>query len=248
AAPRYLALGDSYASGLGAWSYDTKTWSCRQSSKAYAKLLAAQKGWTLDFKACMGHTSTQVKGQLASVTTAQNVRYVTVSAGGNDLGFGGVLGTCGTKNTAACKTAINNAFSTSKVSALKTNLNSLYAEIKKKAPNARIAVVGYPRIFGSNTGFCPGRILDLQEAKDVNAAVDRLNGIIKDRAQAAGLRYADAQAYFGGHGVCGSSGQTEWINGWMGWISLPYDLESFHPKSSGHQYGYLPAVKKALGV
>ena len=56
AAPSYVALGDSYASGTGTRSYISDGTSCQRSTFAYPKLIAAARGYALNFKACSGAT------------------------------------------------------------------------------------------------------------------------------------------------------------------------------------------------
>jgi hypothetical protein len=41
---RYVALGDSYSSGVGAGSYTSSSGSCDRSTKAYSQLWAGQPG------------------------------------------------------------------------------------------------------------------------------------------------------------------------------------------------------------
>src|SRR6476660_4523945 len=93
AAPSYVALGDSYSSGVGTRSYLSDGTSCQRSTYAYPSLVAAARGYALNFRACSGAklpdvTNTQL-GALAASTG-----YVTISVGGNDAGFAGVLTEC----------------------------------------------------------------------------------------------------------------------------------------------------------
>src|SRR5688500_4909692 len=93
AAPSYVALGDSYASGTGTRSYISDGTSCQRSTYAYPSLIAASRGYALNFKACSGAKIPDVtNNQLGALTTATN--YVTISVGGNDAGFSSVLTEC----------------------------------------------------------------------------------------------------------------------------------------------------------
>src|ERR1700754_4122000 len=56
AAPAYVALGDSYSSGVGTRSYIDDGTDCERSTFAYPSLIAAQRGYALDFRACSGAT------------------------------------------------------------------------------------------------------------------------------------------------------------------------------------------------
>src|SRR6188472_2138363 len=93
AAPSYVALGDSYASGTGTRSYISDGTSCQRSTSAYPSLIAAQKGYALNFQACSGATtSTVTSNQLGALSST--TRFVTISVGGNDAGFSSVLTEC----------------------------------------------------------------------------------------------------------------------------------------------------------
>ena len=60
AAPSYVALGDSYASGTGTRSYLADGTGCQRSTAAYPSLIAAARGYALNFRACSGATVADV--------------------------------------------------------------------------------------------------------------------------------------------------------------------------------------------
>src|SRR5689334_18494282 len=70
AAPSYVALGDSYASGTGTRSYISDGTSCQRSTYAYPSLIAAAKGYALNFKACSGAKIPDVTNSQLSALTA----------------------------------------------------------------------------------------------------------------------------------------------------------------------------------
>src|SRR5688500_13684864 len=146
AAPVYVALGDSYASGTGTRSYISDGTDCQRSTKAYPSLIAAARGYALNFRACSGARVADVTNtQLSALTTATT--YVTISVGGNDAGFADVLTTCAQPGWMSnCNGAINTAQAYIN-NTLPTQLSNLYAAIRARAPYAKVVVVGYPRIF-----------------------------------------------------------------------------------------------------
>ena len=108
-------------------------------------------------------------------------------------------------------------------------LSTLYASIRSKAPNAKVVVVGYPRIFNgedcnAGTWFSPA------EETRLNATADLLNSKTSAQASAKGFAFANPTSRFVGHAVCDS---TEWLNG----LSNPIS-ESYHPNKAGHASGY----------
>lgn len=60
AGKRLVALGDSYASGVGTRTYYAESGACQRSPYAYPVLDAARIGATLSFRACSGATTTSV--------------------------------------------------------------------------------------------------------------------------------------------------------------------------------------------
>ena len=64
--PGYVALGDSYSSGVGAGSYDSSSGDCKRSTKAYPYLWAAAHApSSFAFTACSGARTGDVLGRPA---------------------------------------------------------------------------------------------------------------------------------------------------------------------------------------
>ena len=236
AAPSYVALGDSYSSGVGTRSYINDGSSCQRSTYAYPSLLAAQKGFALNFRACSGATVADVTNtQLGALSSS--TAYVTISVGGNDAGFADVLTECAMPGWASdCNGAIDRAQSFI-TNTLPGRLNTLYSAIRSRATLAKVVVVGYPRIFNgedcnAGTWFSPS------EESRLNQTADLLNGKTSAAASARGFSFANPTSRFIGHAVCDD---PEWING----LSNPVS-ESYHPNRSGQSSGYAPLVSPLL--
>ncbi|RYE74295.1 MAG: SGNH/GDSL hydrolase family protein [Myxococcales bacterium] len=237
AAPSYVALGDSYSSGTGTRTYLNDGTSCKRSPYAYPSLISSARSYALNFRACSGATVADVTNtQLSALSSSTS--YVSISIGGNDAGFADVLTTCAMPGWMSnCNGRIDTAENFVK-NTLPGRLNTLYASIRSKAPNAKVVVVGYPRIFmgedcNAFTWFSP------QEQSRLNAMADLLNARTATAAAARGFGFANPTSRFIGHAVCDS---PEWING----LSNPID-ESYHPNRLGHSSGYLPLVSALLG-
>lgn len=231
----YVALGDSYASGVGTRTYYDDSGGCYRSPKAYPVLDAERIGATLRFKACSGASVPEVRtGQLGplSATTTR----VSVQVGGNDAGFSNVITTCAQPSWAAdCGAAVDKAqaFIADKLGA---RLDNLYGDISGLAPNALVVVVGYPRLF--NGEDCnAGTWFSGTEMTRLNQTADQLNAKIHTRADAAGFTFVDPTTAFVGHAVCAD---VEWVNG----LSSP-TRESYHPNVKGQQ-AYSDLVDDAL--
>lgn len=232
AAPSYVALGDSYSSGTGTRSYIADGTSCLRSVYAYPSLIATAKGYSLNFRACSGAKISDVTTtQLSALTTATN--YVTISIGGNDAGFADVLTTCAQPAWLSnCNGAIDTAQSYIR-NTLPAALTTLYAQIRSRAPQAKVTVVGYPRIFnGTDCNLLTW--FSGTEMSRLNATADLINSTTSGRASASGFAFANPTSRFVGHAVCDS---PEYLNG----LSTPI-VESFHPNKLGHSSGYTPTV------
>ena len=236
APPSYVALGDSYSSGTGTRSYIDDGTSCQRSTYAYPALIAAARGYALNFRACAGARVADVTNtQLGALSASTS--YVTISVGGNDAGFADVLTECATPWWAGdCNGAIDDAqyFINN---TLPGRLSTLYASIRAKAPNAKVVVVGYPRIFmgedcNAGTWFSPAEMTRL------NQTADLLNSRTATQASAKGFSFANPTSRFVGHAVCDD---VEWING----LSSPVS-ESYHPNKAGQASGYTPTVSPLL--
>jgi lysophospholipase L1-like esterase len=232
----YVALGDSYSSGVGTRDYFPDSGTCFRGPKAYPQLWAdAHHPATFAFAACSGATTDDVNSnQVGSVSA--DTTLVTISIGGNDVGFTSVLTRCLLLTDSVCENAVHDA-ETKVRDELPAKLDATYAKIRAAASHAKVVVVGYPRLNTLGPCDIPG-YTDAKRAS-LNAGADVLAATISNRAAAAGFSYADPRQEFNGHGVCSS---TEWINGPS--VLL---LESFHPNVAGHADGFLPTVDAITG-
>lgn len=236
AGPVYTALGDSYSSGVGTRTYYSDGTSCYRSPYAYPVINASQIGAsTFVFAACSGaKVSNVINSQLGSLSAATT--HVTLSVGGNDAGFSSVITQCALPWPYTCWSQINSANSYI-TNTLPGSLNNLYSQIRSRAPNARVVIVGYPRLFNESDCQSLARISPGEQAA-LNDTGDLLNNTIRSRAIAWGFRFADPRTPFTGHAICDS---VEWING----LSNP-TMESYHPNRTGQSSGYAPIVRGQL--
>ena len=200
----YVALGDSYSSGVGTRSYIEDGSECQRSTLAYPSLIAAQRSYALDFRACSGATIPDVSNtQLGALNAGTS--FVTISVGGNDAGFADVLTECATPWWAGdCDGAIDQAQAYIN-NTLPGRLSSLYGSIRSLAPNATVVVVGYPRIFmgedcNAATWFSP------EEEARLNQMADLINSRTSAQASARGFSFANPTNAFLGHAVCDRPG------------------------------------------
>jgi lysophospholipase L1-like esterase len=227
----YVALGDSYSSGVGA---PGTSGLCMRSPQGYPRLwVNTHQVSSFSFAACGGAVTDDVRNfQIWALNSGTD--SVTITIGGNDVGFASAMITCTLGSTASCLDAIDEGREYGS-STLPGDLDATYAAIRARAPNANVYVLGYPRLFEESS--CPGG-LSLTKRRAINQAADELSGIIAGRAGAAGFTYVDVRGAFAGHGICASS---PWIN------AFSLSLSSYHPNAAGYRDGYLPALTAATG-
>ncbi|MFD7703047.1 SGNH/GDSL hydrolase family protein [Streptomyces caelestis] len=231
AAGGYVALGDSYASGVGAGSYISGSGDCKRSTKAHPYLWAAANSpSSFDFKACSGaRTGDVLSGQLGTLSASTGL--VSISVGGNDAGFADVMTTCVLQSDSTCLSRI----ATAKAyvdSTLPGKLDGVYSAIRDRAPNARVVVLGYPRFYKLGAS-CIG--LSETKRKAVNDAADHLDNAIARRAGAHGFTFGDVRTTFTGHEICSGS---SWLHS-VDWLNIG---NSYHPTAAGQSGGYLPVL------
>ncbi|GAA3381918.1 SGNH/GDSL hydrolase family protein [Cryptosporangium minutisporangium] len=235
AAPdQYVALGDSYSAGNGAASANLSL-SCGRNTYAYPYLVGSQRpNTTLTFAACQGAVTTDVtNSQVGSLSAS--TKYVTITIGGNDIGFANLVISCTLTNCASTIASSNAQIANQ----LPAKLDTTYAAIRSRAPNATVVVLGYPKPFANRTcAATPGATLSEQSA--LNALVDNLDGVIRARAEAAGFVYVDPNGKWSGHDICSA---TPYTNGWL--TFRPTD--SYHPTRAGYAGGYAPLVRSVIG-
>jgi lysophospholipase L1-like esterase len=236
AAGPYTALGDSYSSGVGTRTYYSDSGSCYRGPNAYPVRVAAQLGAPLTFAACSGARVPDVLNQLGSLSAS--TAFVTVSVGGNDAGFADVITRCALPWPWTCTNEINNANNYIR-NTLPGALDNLYGQIRTRAPNATVAVVGYPRLFNGEECNAGARISPSEQSA-LNNTANLLATTIGGRAAAHGFRFVDVRTAFTGHAVCDD---VEWLNG----LSNPV-LESYHPNTTGQAAGYTPLVASTLSA
>ncbi len=224
-------LGDSYASGYGvAPSFTTL---CGRSDAAMAPAIDGRMRLALDdFVACAGARTTDLvpQGQIAALDADTDV--VTLSIGGNDIGWSQSVVACLGGSDAQCAgaLAVTRGRVTDQLPAL---LDTVYDRIDEAAPDAKVYVTGYPRLFSPDYGAVLAASPAEQEA--LNEGADLLNATIRTAAEAHGYTFVDVTKRFLDHGV----------NAPEPWLLGPTSPGSFHPNARGYE-AYAAAVTAAI--
>jgi lysophospholipase L1-like esterase len=234
----YVALGDSYSSGVGTGVYDSASGVCARSPLSYPPLWAAEhRPATFGFVACSGaKTADVMANQISALQPSTDL--VTITIGGNDAGFGPVLQTCTVaESDRTCFAAVDAAEAFER-SVLRDRLTRTYAEIRRSAPQAQVIVLGYPRLFDLAPNCAEPGAPNLARREKLNEGANVLNDVIQSTSQQSGFTFADVRDRFADHGVCSAD---PWING----PSVPPSVGPYHPNQTGYRDGYLEALDEA---
>lgn len=239
AGANYVALGDSYSSGVGTGDYYSDGTSCDRSPEGYPALWAAAHGTSsFTLAACSGaKTGDVLSGQLGGLSSATTL--VTITIGGNDAGFSTVMEDCILDSDSGCVSEVNSAENYIKTT-LPGLLDNVYSSIRSHAPNASVVVLGYPRFY-QVPGSC---IVGLSDTKRtaINGGADQLDTTISGEvAKYSGFHFADVRSAFSAHEICSSG--TSWLHS-VDWTDI---TESYHPTSAGYSGGYLPVLDSVTG-
>ncbi|GAA0389942.1 SGNH/GDSL hydrolase family protein [Streptomyces luteireticuli] len=253
---RYVALGDSYTSAPGV--PEQSGGDCARSSVNYPSLTAKalhQKSFkdvscsgarTDDFWRAQGANPPQLDA------LGRNTRLVTIGIGGNDIGFGEIIGTCaqlsaGDPAGAPCRKQYTAAdggdLLNQRIADTAPKIAKVLKAVHRKAPHARVVLAGYPSIMPDDgVGCFPSVPIAAGDVPYLRDTEKKLNAMLREQAGKAGVRYADTYAATVGHDVCKAEADR-WIEGAR--PSRP--AAPFHPNADGEQAMARPVITQARG-
>jgi lysophospholipase L1-like esterase len=242
-AANYVALGDSYAAGP-LIPNPTLPLGCLKSDHNYPHLAAPGIGLSLRDATCSGATT-------ADMTNPQNVEpdgpnppqlnsldastaVVSLTIGGNDIGFSSVAQSCITLNPFSHPCL--DKYDAGGVDQLKARIEAtapkvaaVLAGIKARSPSAHIYVVNYPAIFPeSGFGCWPQMPIGFSDVPYLRSTEQRLNSMLATQAAAAGATLVSWYNASIGHDAC-KGGSTRWVE-----PLVPGELAApIHPNQAG---------------
>jgi lysophospholipase L1-like esterase len=242
---QYVALGSSFAAGIGLGPRDPGSpLVCMRSTNGYPQLLARQTKLSLVDMTCSGSTTRHIlEGgqvflgpQLEAV--GPDARLVTITSGGNDVGYigdmalaGGSAGALGKWFWQEPKPIAERDFA-----AVTDNLRKIAEQIRKRAPRAIVVMVSYPTVLPDH-GTCPSLGLDEPLADTSRQVAARLQEATKTAAEQSGSIFVDMADASARHDACASD---PWVNG-----AAPKSGTAFHPNRAGAE-ATAAAVLKAI--
>ncbi|MEK8143926.1 SGNH/GDSL hydrolase family protein [Streptomyces sp. M10(2022)] len=231
AGDNYVALGDSYSSGVGAGATSPTAATASEAPRPTLPLGRRKRSVLIRLRRLLGrHDGSVSSGQLGALSSSTTL--VSLTAGGNDVGFADVMQTCVLQSEANCVSRVDTAVSQME-SSLPGALDSLYGQVSSRAPQAQVVVLGYPRFY-QLSGSCIAGLTETERGA-INNASDVLNDVLAKRAANAGFTFSSVVDEFTGHELC--SGDA-----WIHSVSVPI-INSYHPKAIGQSNGYLPAFR-----
>jgi len=221
---RYVALGDSYSAGSGVWPPDPQASPlCLRTTKNYPHVIAAAVGANLEDVTC-GAAETKhfytsqypgVPAQLDAVTAEADL--VTLTIGGNDNGvFIGAIVACGTAGAATlgygspCKNIYGSYFDNQVDATTYPAVKKALQDIHTKAPNASVAILGYPSILPATKGCFTKMPIAQGDVPYLNNLQSHLNSVVRQAASETGTTFVDLAAASVGRDACAPIG-TRWI-------------------------------------
>jgi hypothetical protein len=226
----YVALGDSYSSGQGTGDFNFAGPPCDRGSYAWPALLsddylAAPPLTPSSFFACSGDTTTELLNgkpgepvsqiqQLQNWTSSNgSPGLLTVTVGGDDLGFATILEHCVIIGAPSCLSQLNTRISYLRSGAFTSVLANTYSRIKSAAGGTQVVVVGYPFLFPIPS-FSNDLVGDLEciwldgDAGQIFARFQQgqllLDSVMAQAASQAGVLFIPLDDVFAGHELCTS--------------------------------------------
>lgn len=250
-ATRYVALGDSFSAGAGLAPYDDA--GCGRSPRAYPRLVRFTGPADVEVFACEAARVADVAAQAGAARWGQDVGLVTLTVGGNDVGFVDFFAACGLR--LACFDQPYGGFSTlaawsdARREALGPALSALLVDLRARAPQARVALLGYPQLLPAQLGPGPGcqvldRAFDAGERAALRDATEALNATLAGAAAAAGAVFVPVADEFAGQEACGAGEPWLRFGGLRDLVEAPEGV--LHPSDAG-QAAYAQALATALG-
>ncbi len=248
AAPLYVALGDSYTAGPLIPNQVGEPIDCARSDRNYPSLTAQALGLSLRDVSCSSATTEDMENpqtglpaggtnppQFNGVTP--DAELVTVGIGGNDAGLVGVGTMCAQLGVSAPTGTACRDFYTAggrdrvkeKIDQAAPKVAAVLRGIHARAPNARVAIAGYPAVAPTDGRGCyPVVPLSPDDLAYINELLVKINVMIAEQAAANDAEYIDTYTPSIGHDVC-----TLPPNRWFEGLVPTEPAFPLHPNAQG---------------
>lgn len=264
---KYVALGDSYAAvgriAPGAWGAGPVA--CVRTDDAYPTVVARELGvGTFVNASCGGAVADDFWDVGRTGAPAQfealdaDTDLVTLTIGGNDVGFAAVIVACalrpntapellplvdgatanlskGFDPTTGCADVIDRQAAEA-LQVLDQRMDEVYAGIAERSPNARVVAIGYlaavpedDRIIRESPACGPFMGINQEERVKVRGFQDSINRVVREAAERNGATAVIPDEP--GHSMC-TPAETRWVD----FTGLDTGAVPVHPTSAGHAH------------
>ena len=238
---RYVSLGSSFAAGAGIAPRKAGTPArCDRSERNYASILSGRLGLALSDQGCGGATTAHVLGPWAELppqieAVTPDTRLVTVTIGGNDVGYVGYLFAASCRRGAKVVVQgrelpcmIGKLPSEEAWAKVEKGLDNIAREVRTRAPQAQLVFVQYAALVPDSP--CPSADFYPEDAANARQIGARLAAITAKVAKRRSALVAALDRLARGHTTCDAE---RWSNG-IGPGLVPGDGAPWHPTAAGH--------------
>lgn len=221
---RYVAMGDSYSAASGVLPLDPQADPrCLRSSRNYPHVIARRIGARLTDVTCGGADTTDYrKSQHRGVppqydALSRRTRLVTMTIGGNNEGVFidsiikcGALGVSTAGRGSPCKDKYGSSFADTVRKQTYPALVRALRGVKRRAPRAEVAILGYPWILPKRVGCFPQMPVARGDVPYLRNLQRVLNNAVRRAAKRTGTTYVNLNRVSQGHDACKPVG-TRWV-------------------------------------
>lgn len=173
---------------------------------------------------------------------------ITISVGGNDAGFGAIIGRCQVSDCLSERGSVISWFAGYKtvdeaMAALQEEiyykLRTSFTGIRAEFSSATIAVFGYPNAMdpdACNDSWVGAGIDNREQVFLTRVYLPAINTTIREAAEASGVTFIDLSGVARGHELC--KGSESWFSGLLGGddaLGGTIGNESYHPNQNYHR-------------
>lgn len=246
----YVALGSSFAAGAGLGPLQAQSpMLCARSVNGYPQQLARRLRLSIVDMSCGGAVTRHVLegGQFFQGpqirTIGRETRLVTITVGGNDVGYIGDLSQLAARHSGTFFGWLVRRYwkgpkkpEARDFAGLRAELLATLREAHRRAPAATIVVATYPAILPP-AGTCRLLGLTVAEADLMRQVAEPLAATTRSAATESGAMLVDMQVIGAAHHACSDA---PWTRGWTNGGVAP-----FHPTLAG-AHATAEAIARAL--
>lgn len=236
----YVALGDSYAAAPLVPAPDPSSPACLRSRSNYPRAAADALGARLTDVSCSGARVTDFSDRQFGIVRAQyealtpDTGIVSLTIGGNDTDLVATAVNCVNTQPEPAGVSCADRYTSGgrdqvaeRIDAWAPELGRALDEIHRRAPRAKVFVVGYGD-FIRKGGCHPVQPVWSRDADYIQGQVNHLNQVLRTGAEAHGAAFVDTFSVSTGHDSCAPAG-TRYLEG----LVPTEPALSLHPNAAG---------------